>query len=160
MWQRNKINQRGTILLETLAVMAALILLGTFTFVQSEAVWRQYYKEQVRLTAQFLAGDLRKLQQQALFQGDTVTRTLRINSSNKSAYGLYERTILAQRKYFADYNCGDVYIQSGIASVGFSINGAPSANGVYILCHKKLAKYSCRVEVQPITGRVLIDEVQ
>ena len=78
--------------------MAALILLGTFTFVQSEAVWRQYYKEQVRLTAQFLAGDLRKLQQQALFQGDTVTRTLRINSSNKSAYALYERTILEQRK--------------------------------------------------------------
>ncbi len=140
--------------------MTVLVLAGTFVFIQSRTVWRQYYKEQVRLAAQLLAGDLRKLQQQALFQSDSVTRTLRVTSSNKSAYGLYERTQLAEHKAFADYNCGDVYIQSGIASVGFSINGAPSTNGVYVLCHKNLAKYSCRVEVQPITGRVLVDEAQ
>ncbi len=86
--------------------MTVLVLAGTFVFIQSRTVWRQYYKEQVRLAAQLLAGDLRKLQQQALFQSDSVTRTLRVTSSNKSAYGLYERTQLAEHKAFADYNCG------------------------------------------------------
>ena len=46
-------------MLELLALVAGIILATSFVFVQNERLWRQYHREQVRLSALLLASDLR-----------------------------------------------------------------------------------------------------
>lgn len=151
--------QRGSILIEFLAVMALAAVFSEFLLVQSSAFWQYYYKNQVRLVAQLLAADLRALQQETLFEVGT-PRDIKTSSQNKSVYGIYLTRTVKKRVAFDDYGCGDVYFKYGVDTLRFSYNGAPSqtVNSSYSLGHAKLANFSCRVEVQPVTGRVLVYE--
>ena len=155
----NLSKQRGFILLELLALVAGIILATSFVFVQNERLWRQYHREQVRLSAQLLASDLRQLQQQSLFRVNAITKDLRTNQA-QNGYYLTEKGVATSAIRFADYACDEVYFASYIARVGFSQNGAPSSNGFYRLRHKQLTGFGYQVDVQPITGRVLVYEIQ
>ena len=72
-------------MLELLALVAGIILATSFVFVQNERLWRQYHREQVRLSALLLASDLRQLQQQALFQHDASSHDLK-PTADRSGY--------------------------------------------------------------------------
>lgn len=150
--------QRGFILWELLLACAVLLSAAGFLFVQGEAVARQYYKRQVRVAAQVLASDLRALQQRALYKGSNAMRKLQPLSADKSVYTLVDGMKVVATIAFSDFGCGEVYFQRSIASVSFGTLGAPTANGEYVLRHRKLGKFSCRVALQPVTGRVLIYE--
>ena len=155
-----KVNgQRGYILLEIVALAALLMLSGSFVYSQNATLWRNHHKEQVRFVAQLLASDLRQLQQQSLFRTDAITKDLRTNQA-KNGYYLTEKNIAVSAIRFADYACNDVYFSSHIAKLAFSQNGAPSTNGFYRLRHKQLANFGYQVDVQPITGRVLVYEIK
>ena len=151
--------QCGFALLEVMAFAAVLMLGSGFVYTQNVALWRNYHKEQVRFVAQLLASDLRQLQQQSLFRVNAITKDLRTNQA-QNGYYLTEKGVATSAIRFADYACDEVYFASYIARVGFSQNGAPSSNGFYRLRHKQLTGFGYQVDVQPITGRVLVYEIQ
>lgn len=145
---------RGSILLELLALVGLITLSTGFVFLNTDALWQHYHKQQLRFCAQLLAADLRQLQQEALFPADTSSRDIRINPE-KNGYFWTLKGSAVKAVHFTDYACEQVYFSSFLAKLSFSNNGAPSVNGYYRLQHKELASFSYQVDVQPITGRVL-----
>ena len=151
--------QRGFVLLELLALVAGIMVATSFVFVQSDRLWRHYHREQVRLSAQLLASDLRQLQQQALFQTDASAHDLK-PTADRAGYYLTTKGIATSSVRFADYACQGVYFDAVLARMAFSQNGAPSTSGYYRLRHKDVAGFAYLVDVQPVTGRVLAYEAQ
>ena len=155
----NLSKQRGFILLELLALVAGIMVASSFVFVQSDRLWRHYHREQVRLSAQLLASDLRQLQQQALFQTDASSHDLK-PTADRAGYYLTTKGVATSSVRFADYACQGVYFDAVLARIAFSQNGAPSTSGYYRLRHKDVAGFAYLVDVQPVTGRVLAYEAQ
>ena len=151
--------QRGFVLLELLALVAGIMVASSFVFVQSDRLWRHYHREQVRLSAQLLASDLRQLQQQALFQTDASAHDLK-PTADRAGYYLTTKGVATSSVRFADYACEGVYFDAVLARMAFSQNGAPAASGYYRLRHRELAGFAYQVDVQPVTGRVLAYEAQ
>ena len=151
--------QRGFVLLELLALVAGIMVASSFVFVQSDRLWRHYHMEQVRLSAQLLASDLRQLQQQALFQTDASAHDLK-PTADRAGYYLTTKGVATSSVRFADYACAGVYFDAVLARMAFSQNGAPAASGYYRLRHRELAGFAYLVDVQPVTGRVLAYEAQ
>ena len=151
--------QRGFVLLELLALVAGIMVASSFVFVQSDRLWRHYHREQVRLSAQLLASDLRQLQQQALFQTDASAHDLK-PTADRAGYYLTTKGVATSSVRFADYACEGVYFDAVLARMAFSQNGAPAASGYYRLRHRELAGFAYLVDVQPVTGRVLAYEAQ
>ena len=151
--------QRGFVLLELLALVAGIMVATSFVFVQSDRLWRHYHMEQVRLSAQLLASDLRQLQQQALFQTDASAHDLK-PTADRSGYYLTTKGVATSSVRFADYACEGVYFDAVLARMAFSQNGAPAASGYYRLRHREVAGFAYLVDVQPVTGRVLAYEAQ
>lgn len=145
-------------MLELLLACAVLIGMSGAVFLQGRAVMRQYYKQQVRLSAQLLAADLRALQQRALYKGSNAMRKLQPLSTDNRVYTLVDGMNVVATIAFGDFGCDEVYFQRSIASVSFGTLGAPTANGEYVLRHRRLENFSCRVALQPVTGRVLVYE--
>ena len=146
-------------MLELLALVAGIMVASSFVFVQSDRLWRHYHREQVRLSAQLLASDLRQLQQQALFQTDASAHDLK-PTADRAGYYLTTKGVATSSVRFADYACAGVYFDAVLARLAFSQNGAPSTSGFYRLRHRELAGFAYQVDVQPVTGRVLAYETQ
>ena len=146
-------------MLELLALVAGIMVTTSFVFVQSDRLWRHYHREQVRLSAQLLASDLRQLQQQALFQTDASAHDLK-PTADRAGYYLTTKGVATSSVHFADYACEGVYFDAVLARMAFSQNGAPAASGYYRLRHRELAGFAYLVDVQPVTGRVLAYEAQ
>ena len=159
LFNHNLCKQRGFILLELLALVAGIMVATSFVFVQSDRLWRHYHREQVRLSAQLLASDLRQLQQQALFQTDASSHDLK-PTADRSGYYLTTKGVATSSVRFADYACQGVYFDAVLARMAFSQNGAPSTSGYYRLRHKDVAGFAYLVDVQPVTGRVVAYEGQ
>ena len=53
---RNKYlaSQRGFVLLELVGLIAVMLLSGGLVYLQGEALWQQYYKQQVRFMGHWL----------------------------------------------------------------------------------------------------------
>ena len=146
-------------MLELLALVAGIMVATSFVFVQSDRLWRHYHREQVRLSAQLLASDLRQLQQQALFQTDASAHDLK-PTADRAGYYLTTKGVATSSVRFADYACQGVYFDAVLARMAFSQNGAPSTSGYYRLRHKDVAGFAYLVDVQPVTGRVVAYEGQ
>ena len=146
-------------MLELLALVAGIMVASSFVFVQSDRLWRHYHREQVRLSAQLLASDLRQLQQQALFQTDASAHDLK-PTADRAGYYLTTKGVATSSVRFADYACQGVYFDAVLARMAFSQNGAPSTSGYYRLRHKDVAGFAYLVDVQPVTGRVVAYEGQ
>ena len=146
-------------MLELLALVAGIMVATSFVFVQSDRLWRHYHREQVRLSAQLLASDLRQLQQQALFQTDASAHDLK-PTADRAGYYLTTKGVATSSVRFADYACAGVYFDAVLARLAFSQNGAPSTSGFYRLRHRELEGFAYQVDVQPVTGRVLAYETQ
>ena len=146
-------------MLELLALVAGIMVATSFVFVQSDRLWCHYHREQVRLSAQLLASDLRQLQQQALFQTDASAHDLK-PTADRAGYYLTTKGVATSSVRFADYACQGVYFDAVLARMAFSQNGAPSTSGYYRLRHKDVAGFAYLVDVQPVTGRVVAYEGQ
>lgn len=150
--------QGGWILWELLAAAAIIIGLGWAVFAQSTALQCQYYRSQVRAAADILAADLRQLQQQSLFHSEAAGLTLKVTGTEAKGYGLYDGLSLQRRINFADSGCTEVYFSKKITSIYYSGNGSPSTSGTYVLRHRRLPGFSCSLPVEPVTGRVSVNE--
>lgn len=147
-------NQGGYILLELLtAIFIVLIILGGI-MLQIGAYEKAYYKKQVYMAANQVANELRNLQQDSMYSNLYTS----IDINNREGYFLNRSAKVIKLCWFKDYGCDGVYFNHFIATTHFSKDGAPYKSGRYILSHKKLPEYQYVVEVQPITGRVLVSE--
>lgn len=119
-----------------------------------------YYKAQVRLAADILAADIRQLQQETMFSSAKVGKTLYV-SSDKQSYSIYlsgRNSPLCKKVAFAELGCADVYFKQQLQSNSFYFNGSPKSSGIYVLKHRQLKSFDCKLSLQPVTGRVTVTE--
>lgn len=154
-----KHRNRGYIALELVAACFLIILLSVFLFGESKSYINYYQKQQVKTAANILADDIRLLQQQSLFGDGILNRQIKFMSNN-NGYGFYVDRKVTKRVYFADFGCTDVYLAKKMATVQYTNTGSPSYNGTIVLKHKKLPAYACTLAVQPVTGRVIVNETK
>lgn len=153
--------QRGVLLLELAVTSLGLICMCTAIFVSANALQSYYYKQQVRLVANLLAGDIRQLQQETIFSSAKFTKTLVVTSSDKQAYSVYingSESEMCKRVAFAALGYRNVYFSQFLKSTSFYQNGSPKASGKYLLRHRQLNKFYCQLSLQPVTGRVTVTE--
>lgn len=132
--------------------MACLIItIGAF-FLGQISLQRELYKQQLRTAAHTMATDIRKMQQQTMFQPENYMYELRTNSLG---YKLYKSGKVIKNVKFKDIS---LTVEGDIKKLSYTENGNPSASGTYSLKHKDLATVRCQLSVQPVTGRVTFYE--
>ena len=113
---------------------------------------------QVESAAREFAQDLLRARERALAGSDLGFVEL---SSGRKGYWVYRRPNLVEKKRdFA--SAGSVALQfSSIPAyiIKFSINGSPSASGLFILQHERITSVQVKVSLQPVTGRVRVERV-
>lgn len=151
---------QGFIIVE-LAVAALLLLMSVcWASASYQAYCNHYYREQVRFIAAGLASELRHLQKESMFRNDRMLAMLKASSAQPGQYVISTGITSADKRYvrFADQGCGNVYFSRMLASLHFSSTGNPSASGNFELRNRRLSNFYCVVSVQPVTGRVVINE--
>ena len=153
-----KKGQRGFIQLELLCA-AALLSYCAAQLLPCLQVWKSYHhKTQLQIAAGMLAEDLRSLQSQVMFHHCSSQFRL-IPFSNSSGYSIAygnPATVLLSRS-FAQHHCAGVYFTNTLR-LGFASSGSPSSTGTLVLSHQELQDKAMSVELQPVTGRVLVYE--
>lgn len=149
-------NERGFLLLEILVFTALLGLAGLFLMTQIKSYTDFYERMQVKTVADILAGDIRVLQRQSLFDDGILNRQIKFMPDN-SGYAFYTDRKITKKVYFADFDCANVYIDRKMANIQFTNNGSPSFTGSIILKHRKNTAAACIIYIQPVTGRVVVD---
>lgn len=115
------------------------------------------YILQVRTAAAGLAGELREMQRCSMFEssvnGDIVKIIVDVDG-----YTVFNGLKLYKSVNFADKGRKGVYFAQKIPVLRFTAAGSPSLSGIYVLRHRQLDKFSCRLSVEPVTGRVTVVE--
>ena len=146
--------QAGFLLVEILAVVALLVVLAGVLLPQSASYSKHYARLQVRAAANLLAADMRKLQQQTIF-GEGEQRYLR---SLSSGYDYYLKGKKVKEVRFADYGWKVELTWPKRFNVQFGVNGGPTYSGTWVVQHSEVSGISCKVAVQPVTGRIVVSE--
>lgn len=148
-----KDRQRGYLLLEMLAMIFVMLTVMGGIFLEGRSLEKVYYKQQIRLAAQQLAGDLRRLQRDAAYFSISYLDVVR-----PDGYQISRNALVRESYLFKNYGCDGVYFRAHLYSLSFSTDGVPRSSGSYVLGHKKLPDCRYFVEVQPVSGRVLVYE--
>lgn len=138
-------------------MLALLGTAGLFLVTETKAYTAYYQKLQLKTAADILASDIRVLQQQSLFDDSILNRQIKFMPDN-SGYAFYNDRKIVKRIYFSDFGCKDVYIDRKMPNIQFTVNGSPSYTGSVVLKHRKNTAARCILSVQPVTGRVVINE--
>ncbi len=114
---------------------------------------------QVENAAREFAQDILLTRERALAGSDLGYVEL---SSARNGYWVCRRPNLVDKKRgFASGGSGTFQFSSIPAYIiRFSINGSPSASGVFILQHERVKSAQVKVSLQPVTGRVRIERVK
>lgn len=147
--------EAGYLLLELLVAVAVIVAVIGGVMLTNSSWLGIYYKQQVQCAGKKLAGDLRLLQQEAMFADSA---TIFLDTSNIKGYYIVDGPRIIKSYTFASLGWPEVYFKSRMPSAGFGTDGTPRSSGKYILGHKKLPQYQYYVELQPVTGRVLVYE--
>ena len=113
---------------------------------------------QVESVAREFAQDLLRTRERALEGSDSGFVEL---SSGRKGYWVYRRPNLVEKKRdFASAGSVALLFSSIPAYIiKFSINGSPSASGIFILQHERITSVQVKVSLQPVTGRVRVERV-
>lgn len=148
--------QRGFLLLDVLSACALIALISLSAFTAHEHFNTSLKITKVRTAAEILAQDLRSLQRTAIFQCNEKIATIKPYLT--SGYTIQHGTTLKKAINFKDVGCDGVYFSKSIKTERFSASGTPAYTGDYELRHTSLPNFSCTLSVQPVTGRVIINE--
>ncbi len=124
-------------------------------------VWHHYVcRQKVRVAAQHLAADLRKLQRETMYTVNMYNNELDVYSlGDKDNYILQKYPDRGRTKIsFPKIGCDGVYFAKFIVAMQFHSSGAPRRVATYELRHRQLSDFACIVSVQPVTGRVVVSE--
>lgn len=147
-------------LLEAALAAACLLCICAAAVPAATRMQQYYYKAQVRLAADTLAADIRQLQQETMFSCAKAGKTLYVGS-DKQSYSIYlssRSSPLCKNVAFAELGCADVYFKQQLQSNSFYFNGSPKSSGIYVLKHRQLKSFDCKISLQPVTGRVTVTE--
>ena len=147
--------QSGYILLEIMAAIFVLVISFSFILLKYDAYKDAYYKQQVYLAASQLSGDLRRMQQKAIYDNHAKPA---IRTQNADSYLISQNAQVMKLHYCYEHGCSGVYFKARLYNISFGTDGVPTTSGKYILSHKNRPQCQYVVEVQPITGRVLVSE--
>jgi hypothetical protein len=113
---------------------------------------------QVENAAREFAQDLLRTRERALAGSDLGFVEL---SSGRKGYWVYRGPNLVDKKRdFASAGSEALQFSSIPAYIiRFSINGSPSASGLFVLQHRKITSAQAKVSLQPVTGRVRVERV-
>ena len=114
---------------------------------------------QVENAAREFAQDILLTRERALAGSDLGYIEL---SSGRKGYWVCRRPNLVDKKRgFASGGSEAVQFSSIPAYIiKFSVNGSPSASGLFILQHERIRSAQVKVSLQPVTGRVKIERVR
>ena len=152
-------SHRGLLQLELLVLVALLGLSSALLATSGTAYQDCYHRLQLRTAAQLVAADLRSLQAQVMFKHAKsyyAFTPLQDKSGYTLAYGSPAQLLL--QRSFAHEHCEGVYIASSLP-FSFSASGSSSSatSAPIVLAHAQLDE-TISVQLQPVTGRVLVDE--
>ena len=157
MLQRKR-RDNGYLLAEWLTYIFLYGLLFSGLYIGISGYERALATVQVESVAREFAQDLLRTRERALAGSDLGFVEL---SSGRKAYWVYRRPNLVDKKRdFA--SAGSVALKfSSIPAyiIKFSINGSPSASGIFILQHERITSVQAKVSLQPVTGRVRVERV-
>ena len=114
---------------------------------------------QVENAAREFAQDILLLRERALAGSDLGFIEL---SSGRKGYRVYRRPNLVDKKRGFASDGSETFQFSSVPAykIRFSINGSPSASGIFILQHERIKSAQVKVSLQPVTGRVRIERVR
>ena len=114
---------------------------------------------QVENAAREFAQDILLTRERALAGSDLGYIEL---SSGRKGYWVCRRpNLVAKKRGFASGGSEAVQFSSIPAYIiKFSVNGSPSASGLFILQHERIRSAQVKVSLQPVTGRVKIERVR
>lgn len=148
----------GFIQLELLAAALLLGLVANALLPKPQSWLHFYHKAQLQATARLLAADLRHLQSQITLNHRDRKYVFYPNQNGKSyTISSGQTGDFLQNRNFERCYCSEVYMQN-TPILGFSPSGSPTFTGALILKHRQLTDYFLTVELQPVSGRVLIHE--
>ena len=114
---------------------------------------------QVENAAREFAQDILLLRERALAGSDLGFIEL---SSGRKGYRVYRRPNLVDKKRGFASDGSETFQFSSVPAykIRFSINGSPSASGIFILQHERIKSAQVKISLQPVTGRVRIERVR
>ena len=114
---------------------------------------------QVENAAREFAQDILLTRERALAGSDLGFIEL---SSGRKGYWVYRRPNLVDKKRGFASDGSEAFQFSSVPAyiIRFSINGSPSASGLFILQHERIKSAQVKVSLQPVTGRVRIERVR
>lgn len=148
---------RGFIYTELLAAITIVAMAAGWLLHSSGSLRNSLCRMQVRTASAVFASELRSLQRNAMFKENGIALKLRIDSSGKG-YIVYRGLNPVKKLNMEKIGCSGVYFARKITAAAFSTGGSPVSSGSYELRHQLLDSFSCTVTVQPVTGRVIINE--
>lgn len=155
--QTNK-KQSGFLLLDVLSACALIAFISLSVFTANNHFNTTLRINKVRTAAEIFAQDLRRLQRNTIFHCSGKISTINVNRD--SGYSFQEGTTIKKTVLFKDIGCDGVYFSKSLNIGRFSGTGTPAYTGDYELRHINLPNYSCTLSLQPVTGRVIINEGQ
>lgn len=102
------------------------------------------------------ARDILHIRERALAGSDLGYVELRVD---RKGYWVCRRPNLVEKKRDFALGRSDPHLWfSSIPSyvIKFSVNGAPSSSGKYILQHKRISAVKIQIDIQPVTGRIRV----
>lgn len=155
---RRKPRDNGFLLAEYLAgiFLYGLFFSGLYTGISGYE--RVLATVQVENAAREFAEDILRTRERALAGSALGFVEL---SSGRKGYKVYRRPNLVDKKRdFASAGSSALQFSSIPAYIiKFSVNGSPSATGVFVLQHEKFRSVQAKVSLQPVTGRARVERV-
>ena len=135
-----------------MAITTGIIVLS----MKSIAIYKNYLaKTQLALIANRVATDIVNLQEISLFGGDRLQYYLDVE---KSGYVMRSNRAVIKRVGFAAMGCADIYFSWCSITIGFNSSGRPKSSHTLTLMHKNLSDLYYTIAVEPVTGRVVVNE--
>jgi hypothetical protein len=152
-----KRRDKGYLLAEWLTGIFLCGILFSGLYLGMKGYERMMAVVQVESTAREFAQDIMNLRERSLAGFDVGF----IELNGRKEYWVYRRPNLVYKKRdFASAGSGSLLFSSIPAyKIRFSINGAPSVSGSFILQHESIPSVQVRISLQPVTGRVWIERV-
>ena len=152
----NSIYQGGYFLIEFAVVIALTLGVLVISFKGMASYQKYLARLQLKAAVNVVASDLIYLQQKSLFDGDISFYSMDTASSGYSIRKAGKTSI--KKLEFSQIGCKDVYFTQYALSIAFSSNGRPKGNHYLELSHKRLTDVYYRIDIEPVTGRVVVHE--
>lgn len=154
-------SSRGTTVIELIAFIG-LYLLFVGMIVPGVQRFASYIdKLEVYGFCKNFAEDIETVQRKSLWYASIgKSEKITINLA-KQSYSIFSKGAVIKTIYLNDSKNKNIYFESPSTSViSFSNNGAPQRYFSILVRHKKVSGFIKKIEVQPVTGRVVISDIK